>query len=104
MSLGLSPYLWNESDGHLCYHFLYLFQSMLYLVGLGLGDAKDITVKGLEIVQDADFVFLEGYTSVLCVGQQVLVRKWKNVYLYIQQCTKLRDCREIFAYHLRLIK
>lgn len=45
---------------------------MLYLVGLGLGDAKDITVKGLEIVRNADFVFLEAYTSILCVGQQVL--------------------------------
>ena len=56
---------------------------MLYLVGLGLGDAKDITVKGLEIVRNADFVFLEAYTSILCVGQQVLVRKWKNVYVYI---------------------
>ena len=56
---------------------------MLYLVGLGLGDAKDITVKGLEIVRNADVVFLEAYTSILCVGQQVLVRKWKNVYVYI---------------------
>ena len=74
---------------------------MLYLVGLGLGDAKDITVKGLEIVKNAD---LEAYTSVLCVGQQVLVRKWKIEYVYIQQCTKLRDCRKIFAYHLRLLK
>jgi len=45
---------------------------MLYLVGLGLGDAKDITVKGLEIVRNADVVFLEAYTSILCVGQQVL--------------------------------
>ena len=55
---------------------------MLYLLGLGLGDAKDITVKGLEIVKKADFVFLEAYTSVLCVGQQVLVRKWKNSAMY----------------------
>lgn len=45
---------------------------MLYLVGLGLGDAKDITVKGLEIVKRADYVFLEAYTSILCVGQEVL--------------------------------
>ncbi|XP_073227729.1 diphthine methyl ester synthase-like [Porites lutea] len=47
-------------------------ESMLYLVGLGLGDAKDITVKGLEIVKRADYVFLEAYTSILCVGQEVL--------------------------------
>ena len=57
---------------------------MLYLVGLGLGDAKDITVQGLEIVRKADFVFLEAYTSILCVGQQVLVGKklytMKNAY------------------------
>lgn len=52
-----------------------LVESMLYLVGLGLGDAKDITVKGLEIVRKADLVFLEAYTSILCVGQQVLVGK-----------------------------
>lgn len=45
---------------------------MLYLVGLGLGDAKDITVKGLEIVKKADYVFLEAYTSILCVGKEVL--------------------------------
>ena len=47
---------------------------MLYLVGLGLGDAKDITVKGLEIIKKADKVFLEAYTSVLSVGKDVLVR------------------------------
>ena len=51
---------------------------MLYLVSLGLGDAKDITVKGCEIVKNVDFVFLEAYTSILCVGQQVLVRIWTD--------------------------
>ena len=43
-------------------------KSMLYLVGLGLGDIKDITVKGLEVVRKAKFVFLEAYTSILCSG------------------------------------
>ncbi len=38
---------------------------MLYLVGLGLGDAKDITVKGLEIIRRCDRVYLESYTSIL---------------------------------------
>lgn len=38
---------------------------MLYLIGLGLGDKKDITVKGLEIVKRAHRVFLEAYTSIL---------------------------------------
>ncbi|KAH9518444.1 diphthine synthase [Bulinus truncatus] len=45
---------------------------MFYLVGLGLGDAKDITVKGLEIVRSAKRVYLEAYTSILSVGKEAL--------------------------------
>ena len=45
---------------------------MLYFVGLGLGDAKDITVRGLEIVKRCEKVFLEHYTSILTVGQEEL--------------------------------
>lgn len=37
----------------------------LYLIGLGLWDEKDITVKGLEAVQKCDTVYLENYTSKL---------------------------------------
>jgi diphthine methyl ester synthase len=38
---------------------------MFTLVGLGLGDVKDITVRGLEAVRAADVVYLEAYTSFL---------------------------------------
>ncbi len=37
----------------------------LFLIGLGLGGAKDITLRGLELVEKADKVYLENYTSVL---------------------------------------
>ncbi|HII71806.1 TPA: diphthine synthase [Candidatus Woesearchaeota archaeon] len=37
----------------------------LYLIGLGLHDEKDITVRGLEIVRRVKAVYLENYTSVL---------------------------------------
>jgi diphthine synthase len=37
----------------------------LYLVGLGLGNEDDISVRGLKIVRGADVVVLEAYTSVL---------------------------------------
>jgi diphthine methyl ester synthase len=47
---------------------------MLYFVGLGLADEKDITVKGLEIVKRAERVYLEAYTAVLLVSQDKLVR------------------------------
>ncbi len=38
---------------------------MLYLIGIGLGGLKDITLKGLELVRKANAVYLEGYTSLL---------------------------------------
>lgn len=46
---------------------------MLYLIGLGLGDAEDITVKGLEAVRRCRRVYLEAYTSVLPAGREALV-------------------------------
>jgi hypothetical protein len=48
---------------------------MLYFIGLGLSDEKDITVKGLEIVQRASRVYLEAYTAILMVSQEKLVRR-----------------------------
>ncbi|KAM3719741.1 Diphthine methyl ester synthase [Dirofilaria immitis] len=41
---------------------------MLYLVGLGLGDVDDITVKGMAIVQKCSRVYLETYTSIMSFG------------------------------------
>lgn len=46
---------------------------MLYLVGLGLSDETDITVKGLEVAKTASRVYLEAYTSILLVDQSILV-------------------------------
>ncbi|XP_043582028.1 diphthine methyl ester synthase [Bombus pyrosoma] len=38
---------------------------MLHVIGLGLGDSTDVTVKGLEIIRMCDRVYLESYTSIL---------------------------------------
>ncbi|KAF3917419.1 hypothetical protein ABW21_db0206495 [Orbilia brochopaga] len=45
---------------------------MLYCIGLGLSDEKDISVKGLEIVKRAERVYLEAYTSILMVRHEKL--------------------------------
>jgi len=37
----------------------------LYLIGIGLCDEKDITVRGLEAVKKCDKIYLENYTSIL---------------------------------------
>ena len=44
---------------------------VLYLVGLGLADEQDITLKGLRAVQSCDRVYLESYTSILLVDDFV---------------------------------
>lgn len=41
---------------------------MLYIIGLGLGDAEDITCNGLSAVRKSDLVYLEHYTSILGGG------------------------------------
>lgn len=46
---------------------------MLYLVGLGLADETDITLKGLDVVKKAERVYLEAYTSILLVDKEKLV-------------------------------
>ena len=38
---------------------------MLYLIGIGLNDEKDITVKGLEAIRSCGSVYLENYTSLM---------------------------------------
>lgn len=53
---------------------------MLYLVGLGLADETDITVKGLNVVKNAHRVYLEAYTSILVVD------KGRLVDLHYQNC------------------
>ncbi len=37
----------------------------LHIIGIGLDSEKDITLKGLELIQKADIVYLECYTSRL---------------------------------------
>ncbi len=41
---------------------------MLYLVGLGLYDEKDISINGLEAIKSADVVYAEFYTARLFGG------------------------------------
>lgn len=41
---------------------------MLYIIGLGLGDERDITLRGLEAVRSCGKVYVEAYTSLLSFG------------------------------------
>ncbi|VBB31192.1 unnamed protein product [Acanthocheilonema viteae] len=44
------------------------FTAMLYLIGLGLGNVDDITMKGVAAIQKCSRVYLESYTSIMSFG------------------------------------
>lgn len=48
----------------------------LYFIGLGLGDEKDITIKGLEAIKKADKLYLEEYTSKLVTSTKEDLEKF----------------------------
>jgi len=52
---------------------------MLYLIGLGLWDERDISLKALEILKTCDEIFLETYTSVWKGDLKKLNLKFKKI-------------------------
>ncbi len=50
----------------------------LSFISLGLGTEKDITFAGLELIQNADLVYLEYYTSILCTDIEKLEKYCKK--------------------------
>ena len=51
---------------------------VLYVIGLGLGDEKDITLRGLECVKSCRYLYLEYYTSVLGIDKDKLEAFYGN--------------------------
>jgi len=52
--------------------------NMLYIIGLGLSDAKDITMKGLEAVKKCSKIYLENYTSSFQATKEELETLYKK--------------------------
>lgn len=65
---------------------------MLYLIGLGLHDVEDITIKGLKIVKKCARVYLEAYTSILGVGKDQLVSEFSSSPLVLPTYGLGPDC------------
>jgi len=70
---------------------------VLHFVGLGLGDENDITIKGLEVIKQCDFVYLEAYTSVLSVGKARLEQFYGKKLLIADRETVENDCEAILT-------
>ncbi|CAD8198371.1 unnamed protein product [Paramecium octaurelia] len=45
---------------------------VFFIIGLGLGDHRDITVKGFEAVKTCKEIYLESYTSILGINRLLL--------------------------------
>ncbi|MBU2618025.1 MAG: diphthine synthase [Euryarchaeota archaeon] len=79
---------------------------MLTFIGLGLYDEKDITLKGLEAIRDADLVFAEFYTSALAgttletmeqlYGKKIVVLSREDVERADQILTRAKDQNVVF--------
>jgi diphthine synthase len=51
---------------------------MLFIIGLGLADEKDITIKGLEALKSSKTIYLESYTSILLVDKTRLEKFYQR--------------------------
>lgn len=69
---------------------------MLYLIGLGLSDPADITLKGLEIVKNAGEVYLEHYTSILGCDHGELEKLYGRSIKIVDREMMEVGCQEIF--------
>ncbi len=67
----------------------------LHLIGIGLNDEKDITVKGLDLVKKSDLILLENYTSLLQCSVQDLEKFYgKKIELANRERIE-NDCEKI---------
>ncbi|KAJ0392507.1 hypothetical protein P43SY_006568 [Pythium insidiosum] len=63
---------------------------VLYVIGLGLGDENDITLRGLNAVKKCQKVFLENYTSILGIDHAKLSEFYgREVVLADRDCVEM---------------
>lgn len=74
---------------------------VFYIIGLGLGDEQDITVKGLQAIKSCERIYLEHYTSILGVNKEKLEEFYgkKLILADRETCEEsiddiLRECKE----------
>ncbi|KYN99466.1 putative diphthine synthase [Plasmodium gaboni] len=68
---------------------------VLYIIGLGLGNEKDITIKGKELIEKSDVVYLETYTSILFVSKEVLEETYKKNIEEVDRVFAEENCDKI---------
>ncbi|KAK0434158.1 tetrapyrrole methylase [Desarmillaria tabescens] len=70
---------------------------MFYIIGLGLCDEKDVTVRGLEAIKSSSRVYLEAYTSILMVQKEKLEAFYEKPLILADRDTVETESDEILA-------
>lgn len=74
----------------------FIFENMvLYIIGLGLGDEKDISVKGKELIDQSDVIYLESYTSILFISKDKLEEYYKKKIYEVDRNFAEENCEQI---------
>ena len=68
---------------------------MLYFIGLGLNNEKDITINGLDAVKKCDLIYLENYTSVLNCSKEDLEKFYNKKIILANRKMVENDDNEI---------
>ncbi len=68
---------------------------MLNLIGIGLSDENDISVKGLELIKASDIIYLESYTSLLQVPVSTLEKFYGKKILLADRATVESKAEEL---------
>jgi diphthine synthase len=68
---------------------------MFYLIGLGLCDEFDITLRGLNAIRGASRVYLEAYTSILMVPKERLENFYQKTLILADRETVESNADEI---------
>eukprot|EP01104_Vermistella_antarctica_P018191 TRINITY_DN6657_c0_g1_i1.p1 TRINITY_DN6657_c0_g1~~TRINITY_DN6657_c0_g1_i1.p1 ORF type:complete len:275 (+),score=54.10 TRINITY_DN6657_c0_g1_i1:132-956(+) len=68
---------------------------VLFVIGLGLGDERDITVRGMEAIKQCARVYLEHYTSILGVDRERLEKFYEKKVVLADRDMVETGCQEI---------
>jgi len=68
---------------------------VLFMIGLGLYDEKDITVRGFEAVKGCDRIYLEMYTAILMVSKDRLEAFFEKPVIEADRDFVERGCQDM---------
>lgn len=68
---------------------------VLHMIGLGLADEKDVTMKGYENIKQCEFVYIEAYTSILLTSHETLEAFYEKKFIEADREFVESGCEEM---------